>query len=331
LADDTSAAMPAAEVPELGVVDEVTTKTLSAYRQADVLAGLDSVTVVGPDGSQVPVPAPLGVVLVSQTCDVVLAGRPAVQVARRIRLSADEARDARDGKRPRYAHLPQIGDRDFADLDVIGTVAKGQVAASARTPGVAGDEEVRRFAGAVARKFGRFAFPDEIAPWLRPLEEVVASKTRRPNSPEGKALAEVVELRVEAANGWGSGPYELTLCVIVQPGTLPTFPNDDIPGLPTGLNAWLYGADGELRRSSGEIAARLEDATEPADRHWLWMALGEAWEKKCRPGSNACEGVRSAVADLVAEVVPADEFPLTRVRRSEILDLDHLSGPTPDL
>lgn len=329
--EDTSAATPAAEVSELGVLDEAITRTLTAYRQADVLEGLDSVSVLGPDGSQVSVPAPLGVVLISQTCDVVLPGRPAVQVARRIRLPTDEARDARDGKRPRYAHLPQLGDRDFTDLDVIGTVAKGQVAAFARTQGVASDEEIRRFAGAVARKFGRFAFPDEVVPWLRPLEEVVSSKTRKPSSPEGKALAEVVELRVEAANGWGSDPYELTLCVIVQPGTLPTFPDDDIPPLPVALDTWLHNAEGELRRSSGEIAARLENAADPADRHWLWMGLGEAWERKCDPGSNASEAVRTAVADLVAEVVPADEFPLTRVRRSEVLDLDHLSQPTPDL
>ena len=148
---DTSAATPATDVAELGILDAATTRTLTAYRQADVLTDLNSVSVLGPAGSQVPVPAPLGVVLISQTCDVVLAGRPGVQVARRIRLPLDEARDARDGKRPRYAHLPQLGDRDFADLDVIGTAAKAQVAASARTRGVESDAEIRRFAGAVAR------------------------------------------------------------------------------------------------------------------------------------------------------------------------------------
>lgn len=141
-ADDTSVGTPAAEVSELGSLDESTTKALAAYRQGDLLEGLDSVHVLGPDGHQVPVPAPLGLVLVSQTCDVVLPGRPAVQVARRIRLPVNDARDARDGKRPRYAHLPQIGERDFADLDVMGTMAKRQVAVLARTPGLATDEQV---------------------------------------------------------------------------------------------------------------------------------------------------------------------------------------------
>jgi len=93
----------------------------------------------------------------------------------------------------------------------------------------------------------------------------------------------------------------------------------------------VYDASGELVRTAGEIAARLENAIDPAERHWLWMALGEAWQKRCRPSNGAPDAVRAAVSALVAEVVPADEFPLTRVRRSEILDLDLLSAPIPDL
>jgi hypothetical protein len=61
------------------------------------------------------------------------------------------------------------------------------------------------------------------------------------------------------------------------------------------------------------------------------MMLGEAWAMRYTPPSGADPQVRAAVSHLTAEVVSADEFPLTRVRRSEILDVDHLSGPTPDL
>jgi hypothetical protein len=60
------------------------------------------------------------------------------------------------------------------------------------------------------------------------------------------------------------------------------------------------------------------------------MALAEAWAARCFPQGNPAQSVRDAVAGIVAEVVPADEFPLTRVRRSEQLDLDHLSSPTPE-
>ncbi|MFI5930895.1 hypothetical protein [Actinoplanes sp. NPDC051494] len=97
----TETTMPAAEIAELGKLDESTAAALRGYQQADLLEGLTSVHVLGPHGEPVAVPAPLGLVLISQTCDVVLPGRPAVQIARRIRLTADEAKDARDGKRPR--------------------------------------------------------------------------------------------------------------------------------------------------------------------------------------------------------------------------------------
>ena len=63
--------------------------------------------------------------------------------------------------------------------------------------------------------------------------------------------------------------FELTLCVIVQLGTLPTFPDDEVPAPPDALNDWLYDADGALVRGSGEIAGRLVKAMDPAERHWL--------------------------------------------------------------
>jgi hypothetical protein len=316
---------------QFGQMTAAAAKAMKSYRQGDVLEDLAAVVVVGPTGEAVEVAAPLGVVVVSQTCDVVLANRLSVQLAQRVRLGDREASEARDGKRPRYVHLPQIGDRDFADLDVAMTVSKSHISGLRRRPGVLTDKEVRRFAGAVARKYGRFPFPDNVTPWLRPLEDVVSSRVRKPNSPEGRVLEEVVELRVESASGWGSGPFQLTLCVIVKPGVLPTFQNDELPDLPEGLGLWLYGGSGNLVRGSAQIAERLLRTTDPTERYWLWMAIGDAWAVRCSPPADSTETVLAAVSDLTAEVLTADEFPLTRVRRTEILDLDHLSGPTPDL
>ena len=44
------------------------------------------------------------------------------------------------------------------------------------------------------------------------------------NSPEGAAMRDVIELRVEAIGGWQNLPYALTLCVIVKPGVVPSSP-----------------------------------------------------------------------------------------------------------
>lgn len=152
---------------------------------------------------------------------------------------------------------------------------------------------------------------------------MVASKSRKPNSPEGRALQEVVELRVGAARGWSASPYDLTLCILLQPGTLPTFPDDLAPDLSPSLRTWLYNADSTVARSSGQIAQRLATASDASDRYWLWMALGESWALRCYAQGGAPDELTAPVRSVAAEVMSANEFPLTRVRRSEILDLDH--------
>lgn len=299
--------------------------------EGDLLGGLTGLVEIGVDLQPQTVTAPHGAVLISQTCDVVLPSRDTVQVAWCVRLTGAVAQEARDGKRPRYVHLPSLGDEFFADLDMTSTAVKPALVGLERVPGLKTDDDVRRFSRAVARKSGRFPFPDEVTPWLRALEAVVSSRVRRSGSPEGQVLSKVVELRVEAAAGWQVPPYDLTLAVIVEPGTLPTFPGDELPDLPVELSGWLYGSDdAELRRSPPEVAGRLARLGSPVEEYWLWAALGEAWAARCRAREDAAPAVHRAVTTIVGEVIPADEYPLTRLRRSEQLDLDHLSAPTPE-
>jgi hypothetical protein len=174
-------------------------------------------------------------------------------------------------------------------------------------------------------------------PWLRPLEVVIQSKHDK-NSPEGAAMRDVVELRVEAADGWLKPPYSLTLCVILKEGMLPSFSGEE-PPCPPDLAGWLRTESGELRRTSGEIAARLdaERRVSPSSVsvYLLWQALAEAWATRCRPGdlraftSEEAAKIRIAVSVIEADVFTESGFDLYRYRRSEQLDLDHLSPPTP--
>lgn len=313
--------------PEL-TADEI--GALSRFRQGDVLADVPDVVISDEEGAPRHLIAPLGVVIVSQTCDVVAPNRPTIQVALRVQLQSTHAAEARDGKRPRYAHLPALGDDNFADLEFMATVDKRRVIALTRTPGVVEDLDGRFFSLAVARRYSRFPFPDEVTPWLRPLELVVVSRVRRANSPEALALESVVQLRVEAADGWREAPFELKLVVIVTPGTLPMFPGDDLPALPDNLKAHLYDDDRRVKAERGDIAKMLAKATDPIAKYWLWTALADAWAALCLPPDAAPPQVKAAVSSLLAEVVSADEFPLTRIRKSEELDLDHLSEPTPE-
>jgi hypothetical protein len=298
---------------------------LETYRQGDHLATLTSLPVVTVAGVRAR-PAPEGVVLIAQTCDIVRDYPPTVQVAKLTYLmDTNDARAARDGKRPRFVHVPELGENAFADLDLIATIDKGTLLSHARQTGVETDQDVRIFGRAVGRRPGRFAFPDEVVRWLDRLTDLISSKSRKPNSPEGRLLVAIEEVRVEAPGGWVAGPpWHLTLVIIVKPGTLPTLIDDEPPRCPDDLAKWLYDSDGRLRHSSGEIAARLENEQRSEGLHYLWEAYAESWTLKCQPPE-----AESYLGTVAAEIVSDDEFTTLRYRRSEALDLDHLSPPRP--
>ena len=311
-------------------------------RQGDIVQ-LTSLPVLGADGTVRQHPAPDGVVILSQTCDVVLPDRLTVVAAPLVRLSGDVLRQAVKGGRPRYVAVPAVGADTFADLDIIGTLDKNILASTPVTDGVSqADADVRRFGQRIARRFGRFPFPDEVVPWLTPLTDIVTSKSGKETG-EALALEQVVELRVEATDGWAAPPYDLTLVTIVRAGTLPELDEDEQIDPPPSLQGWLRAPGGRLRRASGDIANRLfahkvdttgtTPAPTPAERYHLWLALAEAWAAKCTPRGRDKENpaVAEAVAggEIAADIASDDEYSLARYRRSERLDVEHLSPPAP--
>jgi hypothetical protein len=251
-----------------------------------------------------------------------------------VRLDASTASNARSGRQPRFVSLPGLGDQLFADLNIVAPINKAALKGVPVQHGVTTDSEARKLAQAIGRWFSRFPFPDDVVPWLRPLQSLAQSKASSAASPEGQIFGRVAELRVESDNGWYDPPYDLKLTVIVNPGELPTFPEDDVPPSPDSLMARLR--PGGALAAASQVAAMLLVATDPVDRYWLWQAIGEAWADRCKPDlAKVPPGERAAVAaavmdgGLAAEVVSADEYTLSQYRRSELLDLSHLSPPLP--
>ncbi|MFE3195069.1 hypothetical protein ACFXHA_39105 [Nocardia sp. NPDC059240] len=297
---------------------------LDGYQQGDVLDNLTQLGVLTPEGWR-SIDAPHGVVLISQTCDIAQTSRSYVQVASLAELAGDNAGLARKGKRPRYAYLPELGTTWFADLEVVATVDKLVIADLAPKRGVVTDADIRKFGNAVARKFGRFAFPDEVVPWLSKLERIAYDGSGKPNSPLGRALEDVLELRIEAISGWDKPPFDLRLLVVVEPGVVPIFEDDEYPDLPAELGRWLDADPGSIRTHK-QIAERLYSTNDPVERYFLWHALGGAWAAMCQPSDDAAIVVHSAVMGgaLGSDVVAADELTYDRYRRTELLDVDHL-------
>ncbi len=263
-----------------------------------------------------------GLVLVTQTCDIVRsaeAGRflqaaPIVSAA-----GPTEAAAWNDGASSRYVAVPGIGPLAFVDLDRIVTLAPSLALRCSRRPGVQPDgRAVSRFGQAVARKFGRYPFPDDLGPSLKKLRASILHKWDRPDSPENHVLQALLQVRVESPCGGESGeelPVDVTLVFVMRAGFLPL--NEEPAEASPALAGWLSGA-----RTPAQLAARLADTLPHADRAVLLSRLVDEWVGLCAP-----QGV---IRSITGEMVGADEYPLSRYWRSEHLDLDYLSGLTPD-
>lgn len=161
---------------------------------------------------------PRGLVVVTQTCDVVRtsASRPFVEVSPLVEVEPVVLEDIRRLRRPRYVYLPGVADlRLVADLDQTMTLEKAVLSPLARVAGCRDDRERRAFADALARKRARFAFPDDFARAFRGVERRLKDKHGR-SSEEGALARALREIRVRAAPGWDDPEVRLTFLFVLE-------------------------------------------------------------------------------------------------------------------
>jgi hypothetical protein len=299
--------------PDLG-------ETCRDWRQGDVFHGAKTFVF---DWSWEPRPIDTthGAVVVSQSCDASLPGRERIQMAPVVRLEhPNDVAEAAAGKRPQYVAIPRLGPDYFADLDGITTVFKTALLSCERVMGVATDQEIREFAFGVTRKFGRFAYPDEVVKCLRPLTKALQSKARKEQSPLGRVLAKVHSFRVQCED-WAQAPYELTLIVILEPGVVPLDPDS----VGDRSNSQLDVAGTSPQDRVNKCANYLnQDSHGPAEQYFAWQHIVDAWACQCEEIA-ASEELVNLVGSVTAELASVDDFPLSRYLDTESLDLDYLS------
>jgi hypothetical protein len=128
-----------------------------------------------------------------------------VEVSALIRVEDDATFEAvRRKRRLRYAYVPGLADRKLvADLEKTMTVEKAVVAGWRRIEGCRTDRERATFAEALARKRGRFAFPNEFNNGLKKFKERL-NRAEGKKTPAGDLLAALDEIRVQASPNWGA-------------------------------------------------------------------------------------------------------------------------------
>ena len=295
--------------------------------QATLLPDVTKLLVETEDGAAW-LPTPHGAVVLSQTCDVAQGTRHSVVVSPLVLLDGSQAVEAGRGNMPRFAPVWSATDGDaeqanpmgFADLEVVATWAKARLACERQVPGSwHTSSNTRRFARAVGRRFSRFAFPDDIQPWLRPLERVLQARYDESKQATGRVVAGLLEVRVQA-DDWSAPGAHLTLHFIFEEGVLPPGELDEAPS----ENCRTLIAREPTWK---ELAEALDGAEAPADRAALYVALGEAWATLCRPDAKSGAEVQEAVAEVEGQTWSADEFSLTLVRAYPNLDVDYVSEP----
>ena len=257
-----------------------------------------------------------GLVVLTQTCDIrrASAQRPYVEVCPLVSVEPPIAAAAAAGERPNYAALPTLGDRAVADLDRVMTVEKGWLSLAATTPGWTTDSEIRRFQSAVARRYHRFAFPDDFTRSAEKLRAKIVSRHGKLTSPEGQLFSLVKQVRVRADPHWSASEVDVTLSFIIDADTLSEIPEEiaDTPELNETLK-WLSAR----QRSSSDIAERLLSESDAESKNVLWTRMAEAWARTCRP--TGC------IKSIFGEIRGADEYSIAEYWESSQLDLDHLS------
>ena len=198
---------------------DVSKPLLDAWRQGDLaLTPLELPIVILEDGEEVwaAMDAPHGVMLLTQSCDVIrqVETRPNVTVAVLVPASEEELARAKRLEVPSRVWIPALDNSGLlVDLDATATVHKSVVATWPRTPGCADDSARKALSRALARHRQRFAFPDEFNELIMPVRRWIESK-RSKASHQGEFVRAMTEVRVQCDN-WDA-PTELTYLVIVD-------------------------------------------------------------------------------------------------------------------
>ncbi len=158
----------------------------------------------------------IGLVVVSQTCDIV-GDHPLIVLCPLVEVAEQDAAYIKLGRTPKFAfieHPPKAN--VVADLSRMMAVERGLVAGWERKTGFSSEELQRKFAYALERKFGRFAFPDAFNASITKFNNYIREKHGK-DSDIGKALATLKEVRVRATPNWDANPAQILFYFIFEP------------------------------------------------------------------------------------------------------------------
>lgn len=160
----------------------------------------------------------VGLVAISQTCDIVrqTGGRHYVAVCPLVEVDEPQLAEVRRGRRPYFAEIENAGEAFFADLRRVMSVEKDLLKKWNRREGFSSDQSRVKFAAALERKFGQFAFPDEFDQAIVKFRQRVWSRHSKGLSPPGKIYRSLAQIRFRATPNWSAAERAISVIAIVM-------------------------------------------------------------------------------------------------------------------
>ncbi len=257
------------------------------------------------------------VVLLTQTCDLQKTNpeQRHCQVAPVVHRTEKFFREALRGRRPGWVALPWHSPTAVAELSRITTLERSvvvgaQVLARPDTP-----QQRLHFAESVSRHFTRAALPNPVVEVLGPFLKRMQDRHDR-SSDEGRCIAQIATLRLEAVPDLDARAPHLTVLVVL-----------DIKHLPSLEGAELdqESIDGLVERGAAAAATAAQQAADAVGKREAWIALAELW---LQPAATAATKIPE-VDGIDVTVLNGDELSFARARNAPELDLAYLSTRPP--
>ena len=159
-----------------------------------------------------------GLIAISQTCDIVrdTGGRNHVAFCPLVRIQSALVTEVEKGRRPYLVYVANSEDTVFADLRRIMSVEKQLVRTWERRSGFSEENARIRFAVALERKFGQFAFPDDFDAAVTRLRQRVWSRHDKQDSAPGKVYRSLEQIRFRAEPNWEADKRKICVIAIMR-------------------------------------------------------------------------------------------------------------------
>ena len=281
----------------------------------------------------------LGVVILSQTCDLVQDSKSHVTIAPLINPDPNLLSAAHKGKSPLHLYLAGFGDSEdaIADMQRMFAIPKQLVVGRnflARYVRHESGDVARVLAARIGRVFTRFPFPDEVNPAFAKIRDK-AQNSAGTQSAFGKVIDLIEDLRV-SADQWESPGRHLKLHVVVPERFL--ISPDDVDVDWEWSNAIVSRKRTNERLESASLTRISElvvancnalltdpDSVDTTTIFYLWGA----WQDKVQI-ELLSPGVSHEIASFTVDLLSDVEFSFAQWRKTESLDLEVLSDSSLD-